>query len=165
MLLIFSYLIELFLLTNLHPFHVSVCEVYHNEDNRSIEISMKIFIDDLELSIQNAGERSFKLLDIDPKLVEKAPIEKYLKDKFRIKINGKSTSLSFLGFELDSDAMLCYLEAKKIKKIQNIEINNSIITEVYDDQVNLTHFQYKGEMKSLKASKNDTVGMIETSGW
>ena len=71
----------------------------------------------------------------------------------------------FLGFEFDNDAMLVYMEGRKIKKIDMIEIDNAIITEVYDDQINLTHFQYKGEMASLKAVKNNTVGVIDASAW
>ncbi|MCG8307784.1 MAG: hypothetical protein MI975_10380 [Cytophagales bacterium] len=166
MLLIINRLICFLLTTNLHPFHVSVCEVYYNENSHSLEISMKIFVDDLELSIRQGGHETFKLVDVeDPKLVGKEPIETYLKNNFQIKVNGKTTPLDFLGLEFDDDALLCYLEGKKIKKIETIEINNSIITEVYLDQINLTHFQYKGEMKSLKATWNKTTGRIDTSGW
>ena len=165
MLLLFTRLLCFILVGNLHPFHVSVCEVYHNENSRSLEISMKIFIDDLELSIQQDGEPTFSLIDVDPKLVDKEPIETYLRSCFQVKINDKVTPLEFLGFEFDNDALLCYLEGKKVKKIENIEIKNSIITEVYPDQINLTHFQYKGEMKSIKATKENTVGIIDTSAW
>ena len=36
----------------LHPFHVSVVEIEHNAEDKSLEISCKIFTDDFE---KNAG--------------------------------------------------------------------------------------------------------------
>jgi hypothetical protein len=136
----------------LHPFHVSVCEIYHNWKTRALEITLKIFIDDFELSIQNRGHSDFLISGINPEKVDKSPISSYLKDHFIIKLNNRSLLLDFLGFELQDDAILCYLEAKKIKNIGEIEIQNSILTEVFNDQVNLTHFQVKGEMKSIKTT-------------
>jgi len=157
--------IYIFLTILSHPFHVSVCEIYHNADTKSLEISMKIFIDDLELSIQKDSAENFKLIEVSPEEIDKKYIESYLIKRFKIKINGEIAELDFLGFEIDNDAILCYLEKMKVKKIELIEINNSIITEVYDDQINLTHFQYKDEMKSVKATKSNTISLIDTSGW
>lgn len=165
MLLLFTSYFYCILVANLHAFHVSVCEVYHNPKTQSLEISMKIFIDDLELAIQKSGHSDFKLLDTEEENVEKIIIEAYLIDHFQITINGKKTNLEFVGFEFDADAILCYFEGDKRKKIQLIEITNSMITEVYDDQINLTHFQYNGEMKSLKATNQSTTGIIDTSAW
>ena len=149
----------------LHPFHVSICEISHNEQARSLEISMKIFIDDFELAIQKDGADDFQLLDVSGDLVDHKKIEDYLKKRFQIKVNNDKLALNFLGFEFDNDAILCYLEKTKVKKVDLIEIDNSIITEVYDDQINLTHFQYKGEMKSVKATVDNTIGKIDTSNW
>ena len=126
---------------------------------------MKIFIDDLELAIQQDGESDFKLLEVDAEFVDNEPIENYLKKKFRIKVDGELITQNYLGFEFDNDAILCYLEKARVKKINTIEIDNAIITEVYDDQINLTHFQYKGEMKSIKAVKDRTIGIVDTSNF
>lgn len=165
MLLTIPLIINIFINTIIHPFHVSVCEIYHNENTNSLEISMKIFMDDFELSIQQNGVPEFKLIDEDPEKVEKTHIDSYLKNHFTLEINGHFAELDFLGFEFDDNAILCYMESKKVKKINSIEINNSMLTEVYDDQINLTHFQYKDEMKSLKATKENTIGIINTSNW
>lgn len=165
MLLTILVIINIFITSIIHPFHVSVCEIYHNENTSSLEISMKIFMDDFELSIQQNGVPGFKLIDEDPEKVEKTHIDSYLKNHFNLKINGHFADLNFLGFEFDDNAILCYMESKKVKKINSIEINNSMLTEVYDDQINLTHFQYKDEMKSLKATKENTIGIINTSNW
>jgi hypothetical protein len=153
------------LILNLHPFHVSVCEVYHNSNTLSLEISMKIFIDDFELAIQNQGNTEFKLVNVNEKIIDNSPLKKYIIDRFNLKIDGKSIDLDLVGFEIDDDAVLCYFEGKNIEKIHEIEIYNAIISEVYDDQINLTHFQYNEEMKSFQTTKDNTKAILNTSGW
>lgn len=153
------------LISNLHPIHVSVCEVYHNSNTLSLEISMKIFIDDLELAIQTQGNTEFKLVNANEKIIDDSPLKKYITDRFNLAIDGKPIDLDLVGFEIDDDAVLCYFEGKNIKKIHEFEIYNAIISEVYDDQINLTHFQYKGEMKSFQATKDNAKAILNTSGW
>lgn len=165
MLLVFVRFIFVAIFSNLHPFHVSVCEIYHNPKTNSLEISMKIFIDDLELAIQKNGNENFRLINPEGDNTNNIHLKNYITKHFKIKIDSKSLNLGLVGYEIEDDAILCYFEGKKTKEIQEIEINNGIITEVYDDQVNLTHFQYNGEMKSLRASKDNTSGSIDTSAW
>ena len=165
MLLLITRLFSTILISNVHPFHVSVCEVYHNDKSQSLEISMKIFIDDLELAIQKQGNTDFKLLESEDGENIKDQLWSYLKKEFEIKYNSREVSLNFLGFEYHDYSILCYLEGKKIKNIQSIEIKNAIITEVFDDQLNLIHFQYKGEIKSFQATKENPAEIIETSNW
>jgi len=152
-------------ISNLHPFHVSVCEVYHNQETNSLEISMKIFIDDLELAIQHNNAETFRLSELHENNDKKDKLVNYLKKQFLIMVNSKEINLEFVGFEFDDDALLCYMEGKKINKIATIEIKNALITELYEDQINLTHFQYHGEMKSIKTVREQPSGIIVTSGW
>jgi len=153
------------LISNLHAFHVSVCEVYHNSNTQSLEISIKIFIDDLELAIQNQGNAEFKIVSVNKNNINNAPLKKYITDRFKVKINSNPIELDLVGYEINDNAVLCYFEGKKIKKIHNVEIDNAIISEVFDDQINLTHFQYNGQMKSFQASKDNTKVILNTSGW
>ena len=126
---------------------------------------MKVFIDDLEMSIRQSGNADFTLVDQSADQVNEKHIENYISERFKIKVNDRAADLSFLGFEFDEDAILCYFEGKKIKKISHVEILNAIMTEVFDDQINLTHFQYHDEMKSLRTSKDNTMSRIDTSDW
>lgn len=150
-----------FLAASLHPFHVSVCEIYHNEKDKSLEISLKLFIDDFELSIQKSGNPAFKLMDTNPKQVDKKSIGIYLNDHFKIKVNSKPVQLSLLGFEFRDESILCYLEGTNIPAIQNLELVNSVVTEVYVDQINLSHLQINEKMKSLKTTRENTAAIVE----
>lgn len=155
----------LIIISNLHAFHVSVSEIYHNSKTQSLEISMKIFIDDLELAVQGQGNAHFKLVQNSREEANSSILKKYISDRFKIEIDSNPIELEMVGYEVDDNALLCYFESKKIKAINKIEFDNSIITEVYDDQINLIHFQYQGQLKSFQTTKENSKSGLNTSGW
>ncbi len=163
MLFLLSRVFSLILISGLHAFHVSVSEVYHNPETKSLEISMKLFRDDMELAIQNQGHAEFTLENAADQ--EEALLKTYIREHYKISANGNKVDLNWVGFEVKWDYLQCYLESKKIEKISIIEFDNALLTEVFDDQINLVHFQYKDEMKSLKATKDNSKQDIDTSGW
>ena len=149
------------LISKIHPFHVSVCEIFHNSNTKALEISMKLFIDDFELALQENGEDKLILT----KASDEKILAKYLTEQFKIEINDRKIPWSFVGFELRDDAVLCYMMAKDIDEIDKLLITNKVFTEIFDDQINLTHFQYKGDMKSLKTSGENPGSTIDSSAW
>ena len=154
-----------FLSSLLHPFYVSVCEVYHNPDTLSLEISMKVFIDDMELALQNEQNPAISLSEnMDDSKINEA-LKYYFKDKLLIEVNSKKLELAWVGFQFENDTLLCFLEGKKVKKIDVINIRNAILFEQFEEQINLTHFQYMGQMKSLKSTSEQPDGKIDTSNW
>jgi hypothetical protein len=148
-----------------HAYYVSVCEIYHNPKANSLEISMKIFVDDLELAIQKSGRNEFVILDNSNKEEVENEIENYLAERLIIEIDSKITDKELIGYELDNDVLMCYVEIKKVKDFNKIKIRNSIITEVYSEQINLTHLQFKERLKSLKTTKSEPEGFIDVSTW
>jgi len=155
----------IFAITQYHAFYVSVCEIYHNPKSLSLEISIKIFIDDLELAIQKSGVTNFRIIENEDQNKIEREIALYLDKKLIIEINDEKTQRKMIGYELENDALICYIEIEKIKKMSKVKVHNSIITEVYEDQINLTHLQYKGQLKSLKTTKEEPDGLIDTSSW
>ena len=49
----------------IHDLHLSKSEIRHNTKNNALEISVKIFIDDLELTLQEAGHPNLNILGSD----------------------------------------------------------------------------------------------------
>lgn len=146
-----------------HAYYVSVSEIYHNPKTQALEISMKIFADDLELALKNNGNPEVIVLEEKPDPALKGMLQKYLDEKFRITIDLKTKQMHVIGYEFDDDALLCYAEILNVSEISSIEVYNAIITEVYEEQINLTHFQFRGKMKSLKTSRSDPSGTIDIS--
>jgi len=161
---LFSKVLVLFI-TNLHPFHVTVSEIYHNQKNHSLEITMKLFVDDFEKainSIHNPGINLYK--DYNEKMAKQF-IASYINDHFVVTINNKVIKLNYLGSEIENDAIWCYLESNDIDTVENIQITSKILLDIYDDQMNLVHFEEKDKIKSFQLYADNETGRFETANW
>jgi len=140
-----------------HPFHISVMEVLYRPESKSVQVSVRLFLDDLEVALQ--AETQNRTLDITDETsfdYLNQQIGKYMSK--RIKITGKKDiPLTYLGFEYEDDALWCYLEATKVKKFDIIEIENEILIEAFSDQENLIHFRTDGKVESARLSPEKTT--------
>lgn len=150
----------------LHPFHVSVCSIHYAGEEESLQITMKIFADDLEEALNKAPYRLDEepYIDVlnpqDPQVID-AKVEQYIRKHFELTVNGEITEPVFLGYELEDLAMWCYLEVTGIKKVDTIKIHNSILTTSFDDQVNIVHVDYQDAIKSMKLAGNKLTDEVK----
>ncbi|MEL6562058.1 MAG: DUF6702 family protein, partial [Bacteroidota bacterium] len=100
-----------------HPFHISVTDIEYDEEVKSIEIAQKIFISDFEEALVAYSQSKINLLDKSKKVANDDLIRSYLAEKLNIEINGKPVELEFLGSQIEPDAIWCFLEVSKVRKI------------------------------------------------
>jgi len=145
----------------LHPIHISVSEINYSEKDKALQITSRIFIDDLELSIR-AGRKEDELDLIEPKngLTTEKMVSDYVLKHLSVKLDGKIQKLKFLGMELEDPALICYIEIENVKKFKTIEVRNDIIMETHDDQSSIVHVTYKGPIKSMRLTRSNPVGSI-----
>lgn len=135
----------------LHPIHLSVSEINYSEKDKALQITSRIFLDDLELSIQKQlNKPDLDLLEPGKDYTTEKLINDYVLQHLSIKLDGKIQKLNFLGFEREDPAIICYIEIENVKKFKTIEIMNDVIMETHNDQSNLVHVTYKGPVKSLR---------------
>ena len=145
----------------LHPIHISVSEINYSEKDKALQITSRIFIDDLELSIR--AERKEDELDlIEPKngLTTEKMVSDYVLKHMAVKLDGKIQKLKFLGMELEEPALICYIEIESVKKFKTIEVRNDIIMETHDDQSSIVHVTYKGPVKSMRLQRSNPTGTV-----
>jgi hypothetical protein len=153
--LIYSFLLFL------HPIHLSVSEINYNEKDKALQITSRIFLDDLELSIRNQLKQpDLDLLEPGPGLTSEKLISDYVIKRFSVKLDGKVQKLNFLGFEREDPAVICYIEIENVKKFKTIEVKNEIIMETHDDQSNLIHVTYRGPVKSLRLIRDKSADVL-----
>jgi hypothetical protein len=154
-----SILYSLFLF--LHPIHISVSEIYYSEKDKALQITSRIFIDDLELSIR--AQRKEPELDlIEPKngLSTEKMVNEYVMKHFKVKLDGKVQKMTFLGMEREDPALICYIEIENVKKFKTIEVRNDIIMETHSDQSSIVHVTYKGPVKSMRLTTDKQEGIL-----
>jgi hypothetical protein len=145
----------------LHPIHLSVSEINYSEKDKALQITSRIFLDDLELSIQKQlNKPNLDLLEPGKDLTTEKLISEYVLQHFSVKLDGKIQKLNFLGFEREDPAIICYIEIENIKKFKTIEIKNDVIMETHNDQSNLVHVTYKGPVKSLRLVREKVADIL-----
>lgn len=133
-----------------HPFFVSVTHIDQKKQNGSLEISSRIFYDDLEVELSKFSGRKIDLIkqQNDPQV--DSLLSKYMKQHLKIKINGKENTLKYVGYELDKEVAWCYLEIVKHPKIKSLDIYNNILYSNFKNQSNIVHATILGVRKSSK---------------
>jgi len=144
----------------MHPLHVSVTEIEMDEKDKRLEIMMRVFADDLELTLrQNLDQPDLDILGMSGQDRDKV-VSGYLKDHFKILLDGKLQKSDYLGHEQDDQAFVFYIEAPNVKKWKTIQIQNDIIMEIYADQSNLVHVTVGETIRSLRLTKNKSVDKL-----
>nr|WP_199157848.1 DUF6702 family protein [Pedobacter sp. ASV2] len=133
-----------------HPLHVSTTEVNFNAKDKSLEISCRIFTDDFESILAKLYKQKTDLSKPEMKTAMDELIKKYLTTHLQIKANGKIAILNYIGFEIDHEATNIYLEVEKIPSVKSIEIDNTILYDLFNDQMSIVHVVKNGNRKSGK---------------
>ena len=140
---------------SLHPIHVSVTEIEFDEKEQALEIIMRVFIDDLELTLRNdLQDPELDILNPKKGTTTDQLVKSYLKDHFKISLDNKTQKTNYLGHEREAEALIFYIEVKDVKKWNSISIRNDIIMSTHDDQSNLVHVYVKDQVKSLRLTRN-----------
>ncbi len=140
-----------------HPFYVSVTEINHNAKDKTLEVSCKIFTDDLEETLnKNYNARvdffSGKTNDLAQKL-----LTDYMGKHFTIVVDGKPVKATLIGFERESEALWSYYQVDNIVSPKKIQVKNSILYDAHKDQINLMHVTVNGVRKSTKLNYPDMM--------
>ena len=148
--------------TAAHKFYVSVTNISYSEKDDALQITSRIFIDDLEQVLKERYGIEADLSANNESELTNEYLEKYLRRKFLVKINGEEKTFDFIGKKYDNDILVCYLEVAKIDlpTVTSIEIQNEILTDLFDEQQNIVHFKINGKKKSFVLIKSDTKGML-----
>ena len=125
--------------TEFHAFHISKTDMVFNPKEKTMQITMHIFIDDLERGFEKQGQKGLAIGTDKEKKEANDLIFKYLQSHFLLKVNSKDAAYQMLGKEpaTDKQAIWIYLEVKNINVLKNIYVENKVLTEVFSDQKNI----------------------------
>jgi hypothetical protein len=135
----------------LHDFHLSKAEVHYNEVNQSLEVSLHLFLDDLEDGMIKNGMENPNFSTSQEHPQADSLLNVYLESHFAAVIDDQKISFTFLGKEDGEDltAIWCYLEGKNIPPPKKIELENKILVDLFEDQKNIVAFTSKQKKEFL----------------
>jgi viroplasmin and RNaseH domain-containing protein len=117
-----------------------------------MEASCKIFINDLENILKKQYGVSYDLYKQNEETEVKNILSKYIQKNLAVQIDAKNISFTLLGSEREDAALWIYLESAKISTPKRIEINNTLLFDLFEDQSNIVHYEQNGQRKSYKLS-------------
>ncbi|WP_136479981.1 DUF6702 family protein [Cognatitamlana onchidii] len=156
--ILFFVAIPLLAFSGMHKYYVSVTQVEYVQDKQSIQIISRIFIDDFEKLLQERYDENIILAGKTEQKIVELYIERYLKEKLKIKINETPVELNYIGKEYDVDVVKCYLEIINIKDVKSFEVSNKVLFDVFSDQQNIVKTKINSKEKSfILYPKKDTA--------
>jgi hypothetical protein len=148
---------------NLHDFHLSKALVEYNEGEKAIQVSMHIYLDDLEEALRQQGMDSLFFCTKKENEYAEGYLEAYLREHFILTVNGQTASYNFLGKEASEDfqGAWCYIEVENVTQLSELAIRNDILLEVFDDQKNVIQLvgpkKKRGTLLLQKGREEETV--------
>jgi hypothetical protein len=144
----------------LHKYYISLCEIEYVKEEKSLEIVLGMFIDDLEFTLNKNNDKILYLAT-----PEEAPnidqyYKNYLDKHFKISVNYTAQSYEYIGKEYDNDVVRFYLEATNIEHLNSLEIINTSLFRDFEDQQNIIKIKVKKFHKTLYLNRKNNKGMI-----
>jgi len=145
-----------------HKYYVSVTRVDHKPESDALQITTRIFIDDLDLLLNERYDLKSQLDSPNENPLAEEYIQKYVKAKFLIRINGEVIPYKYLGKRYESDQIVLYMEVENsgLSKAKNIAVECNFLTDLYAEQKNILHLIGRGKKKSFVLIKENNKGML-----
>ena len=159
-LLLIVLLVPLFAFTA-HKYYLSLTQIEYNAKNKSVEVIINVFIDDIETALNKIHNKKFRL-DTKIELADSDTyFSEYLKENVKFKLNNKKYDFNYLGKEYDGDVVFFYLEIKDVALLKEIDINNTILIEHFPTQQNLVKSKVNKKHKSVLLTKKEQSGILK----
>jgi len=143
-----------------HKHYISLTKVDFIKEKKVIQVTMKFFIDDIELALENKHGQAMELTTKDENKMADKFLEGYIRQKFKVWVNEEEKAYAYLGKEYENNEVFFYLELENISDIKTIEIQNSMLFEEFEEQQNYIKLNIENVQKTfilLKANNKDKL--------
>ena len=132
-----------FFLLIFHPVHVSVTSMEYNKGEKIFLVSFKVFTDDFETIVNRKYGVNLNLGKEDELKNAKKYFNRYFMESFIFRVNGEELKepVFFEKKMNDIAVWLCY-KYPTPGNVEEVEIKNVIMLDMFMDQSNLLIFKY-----------------------
>jgi hypothetical protein len=144
-----------------HPFYVSVTEFNLNAGEKLLEITSKVFLDDLEKALKKQYNKPVELMNAAATKLTQEMISDYFKKRLLLKLEGKPVSLEFIGYEPEGASLWVYFQVSNITAVKKIAVTNTLLYEMYPAQISIMHAQVGNSKKSTRITNPEANTSFE----
>ena len=136
-----------------HKFHASLTQIEVNANSKTVEVGIRVFVDDLEEALTRRAGRRVRLgttSNFDALALAYVGASLKLDDAA-----GKRLVFAWIGKETSVDVVWLYVEAPLATPIEGGRLENSLFFELFDDQVNTVNIKDGRRRSTLTFSTGD----------
>ncbi len=145
-----------------HSLHQSTAEAEYNPTTKKLEVSLTVFISDLETALVRQSEREMSL-DKTPAAEFDAQIQAYLAKTFVVTdAAGKAAKIEWVGRELDADsvksgdpAATLFFEIALPGGLAGKTLQHAVFRDLFKDQTNLLQMRSGSRKVELRFAHDD----------
>src|SRR6476469_6736990 len=82
-----------------HPYYVSVVQIDHNAKEKSLEISVRVFAEDMETALKTSSGMNIDIVHPKDKPATEKVLYNYFLKHLRLTVNGKPVAIKYVGYE------------------------------------------------------------------
>ena len=133
-----------------HPLYISVTEINQNTKDKILEISCKVFTNDLESVLEKMSGTRVDLSASADKAAAARLIEQYVERHLQLKVDGKPVVLHFVGSENENDGTWSYFQVNDVGALRRIDVVDALLYDSFNQQINILHVTVGGVRKSTR---------------
>ena len=161
----FRYLIFVLVLPlmaySVHKYYLSLTTVEYKEDQKTLQITMRIFIDDLQETINKTYQKEFEFSEtIKDKTIDSL-LSEYIIANFKVEIDNTNKNFTYLGKQFENDVIYLYLEILQLENFRAIAIKNTMLISLYPDQKNIIKLKVDDRKKTFVLTKKKDKDLLK----
>lgn len=142
-----------------HDFHASLTQIEVNSSAKTVEIAIRVFVDDLEDALSRRAGRRVQLGTTSG---FDALALAYVSAGLRIETaGGELLPLEWVGKESTVDIVWLYVEAPIREGLDNVKLHDTLFFELFEDQVNTVNVRDGKRRATLTFSPGDGAKTID----
>ena len=144
------------LILSYHDFHVTHTTLHYNSDLDNMEITIKVAIQDLEISLDNT---ELRIETLNEEKYSEEIIKNYFKNHLNIYGDNKIINYEWVGKEISDNLHDIYIyfeisNFNKYKNLKSLTLENSIFIETTHNQSNIVLIEFKDNDYNLTFTKD-----------
>jgi|GEM_PF-402107 len=129
-----------------HAFYVAILHIDVKED--TLQLSLRVFNDDLETAISEGRESKVFLTPSNPSPQNFVIIRDYITEHLSISSGSADQPINWFGHDFEEDVCWIFGQAILDKDQSILFVKNEVLMSLYKGQHNLIHFKSNGATES-----------------
>ncbi len=143
----------------MHKYYSSITKIQVDTSEKLLKMHTAIFADDFEKVLSERYQLEVKdFSEISEK--QKQTIATYLTRKIKIATNRAPLEITFLGCEVENQLVYLYYEAPYGEKVQRLDIENTLLMDVFSSQHNTVDVTLDTTVKSVHLTHQNSKKTI-----